>query len=113
VLGVVFTNEAKAEMAELLLQQFERGTIRIPRHELLRTHLAAVTIGYTKTGARRYGADHGPDGHADLFWALALAVWSAVVRPPGAFDLAALAGTATAARGATPRPPRFIPRRRG
>lgn len=110
VTGIVFTLDAKAEMAELLLQQFERASLRIPRHELLRQHLAAVTIGYTRTGARRYGADHGPDGHADLFWALALAVWSAVVRPPGAFDMAALAGTATAARKAAARPPRFRPR---
>lgn len=111
VLGVVFTPDAKEEMAELLLQQFERGNLRIPRHDLLRQHISAVTLGYTATGARRYGADHGPDGHADLFWALALAVWSAVARPAGAFDREALAGTATAAKGAVAQRKRFQPRR--
>lgn len=73
--GIMFTNEIKAELAYALKRRFEDKTIRIPRDEKLRAALHSVRKTITTAGHVRFDAAHGDNGHADEFWALALAVY--------------------------------------
>ena len=58
----------------------EAGKIILPNHDLLKAHIAAIEKGYTKTGLVCYNADRTDSGHADLFWALALALHSLTLK---------------------------------
>nr|DAM51174.1 MAG TPA: large terminase [Caudoviricetes sp.] len=73
VRGILFTNGSKEELASNLARALEAGKIIIPSHDLLKAHIAAIEKGYTKTGLVCYSADRTESGHADLFWALAMA----------------------------------------
>lgn len=73
VRGILFTNASKEELASGLARAMEAGKIIIPSHDLLKSHIAAIEKGYTKTGLVCYGADRTDSGHADLFWGLAMA----------------------------------------
>ena len=73
VRGVIFSNGSKEELASNLARAMEAGKIIIPNHDLLKSHIAAIEKGYTKTGLVCYSADRTDSGHADLFWALAMA----------------------------------------
>lgn len=73
VRGVIFNNGSKEELASNLARALEAGKIIIPSHDLLKSHMAAIEKGYTKTGLVCYSADRTDSGHADLFWALAMA----------------------------------------
>ncbi|MGZ5567969.1 MAG: terminase large subunit domain-containing protein, partial [Limisphaerales bacterium] len=53
---------------------FEDRTIRIPNERLLRADLRAIRKEQTSSGNGRFSADRGVNGHADRFWALALAL---------------------------------------
>lgn len=85
--GVHFSAARKLDLATALRERFERRTIRIPPDAALRADLHAVRKTIGPTGALRLAADPGsgsgagPDGHADRFWAGALACAAAV---PGA-----------------------------
>lgn len=80
VRGVIFNNATKEELASNLARAMEAGKIIIPNHDLLRAHIAAIEKGYTKTGLVCYNADRTDSGHADLFWALALAYHSLTMK---------------------------------
>lgn len=71
--GVTFTNKTKAEMAEQLRPQFEDRLIRIPVGQDIRDDLHSVRKTATAAGNVRYDGERTADGHADRFWALALA----------------------------------------
>ena len=73
VRGVIYNNGSKEELASNLARAMEAGKIIIPNHDLLKSHIAAIEKGYTKTGLVCYSADRTDSGHADLFWALAMA----------------------------------------
>ena len=72
--GVRFTGPVKEELAYPVRAAFEDKSIRIPRDDQIRADLRGIKKVTTKAGNIRFEADHGPDGHSDRFWALALAV---------------------------------------
>ena len=72
--GISFTNGIKEHLAYQLRTAFEDKKIKIPADENIRSDLRAVKRENTCTGKIRFFADSNENGHADRFWALALAV---------------------------------------
>jgi phage FluMu gp28-like protein len=77
VLGVTFTGPAKLDLATGLKQRLENGRLRLPPDRALRADLHSVTRETSATGIPRLTAERDGNGHADRFWALALAVAAA------------------------------------
>lgn len=75
--AVTFTPKVKEELAYPLRAAFEDKTIRIPHDRALQADLRAVKKETTASGNTRFAADHGANGHADRFWALALGLHAA------------------------------------
>lgn len=76
--GVIFSAARKLDLATHLKQGAEDRTVRIPAGDpVLRADLHSVKAETGITGARRLVADRDATGHADRFWALALAAASA------------------------------------
>lgn len=73
VIGVYFTQSVKEALALNLKKHFEEGSIEIPNDPLLIADLHAIK---RKAGAKSftYDSDRNAHGHADRFWALALAL---------------------------------------
>ena len=71
--AVTFTSRSKEAMAYPVRGAFEDRTLRIPYSPKIRADLRAVTKQVTTSGNVRFTAESTPDGHADHFWALALA----------------------------------------
>jgi phage FluMu gp28-like protein len=72
--GVSFTAPMKEQLAYPLRAAFEDKRVRIPRDRLIEADLRAVKKDTTAAGNIRFSADRGKNGHADRFWALALAL---------------------------------------
>ncbi len=70
---VRFNATVKEELAYPLRAAFEDKTIRIPWDDKVRADLRSIRKTTTAAGNIRFEADTGPGGHADRFWALALA----------------------------------------
>lgn len=76
--GVLFTAPARLDMATSLKESMQDRKTRIPAGDpVLRADLHSIKSQVGITGARRLVADGDSDGHADRFWALALAVSAA------------------------------------
>ena len=75
--GVTFTGPVKHHLATVARRAFEEKKIRIPGDETLRRDLHKLRKSVTASGAPRFGAAAGTDGHADRAWALFLAVYAA------------------------------------
>lgn len=71
--GVNFTGQTKEAMAYPVRGAMEDRTLRIPYDPKIRADLRQVTKQVTPTGNIRFTAERTVDGHADHFWALALA----------------------------------------
>jgi len=71
---VKFTLEVKADLAQRLRLYFEDAKLRIPPQPDLRDALHSVRRIVTPAGNVRYDAERSERGHADAFWALALAL---------------------------------------
>lgn len=71
--AVTFTNKVKAELAETLRPRFEDRLERIPVAVEIREDLHSVRKTATAAGNVRYEGERTADGHADRFWAKALA----------------------------------------
>jgi phage FluMu gp28-like protein len=72
---VMFTNKSKEELAYNLRTNFENKTIIIPSEHDIREDLHSIRKITTKAGNIRFDADTSEvNGHADRFWALALAL---------------------------------------
>jgi phage FluMu gp28-like protein len=71
--AVQFTGPGKESLAFPIRAAFEDKNIRIPKDDEIRADLRAIKKTTTKAGNIRFEADRGPGGHADRFWALALA----------------------------------------
>jgi len=82
---VRFTGPVKEELAYPVRAAFEDKAIRIPRDDQIRADLRSIRKTTTAAGNIRFDADHGPGGHADRFWALALAI-HAGSRPAGVIE---------------------------
>ncbi len=77
--GVLFTSPNRLDIATHLKQVFEDRKLRIPAGDVvLRADLHSIQSSVGPTGARRLVADGETDGHADRFWAYALAVSGSV-----------------------------------
>jgi phage FluMu gp28-like protein len=72
--GVTFTNFTKEQLAYRVRTAFENRLVKIPSDDHLRTDLRAIKRETTFAGNIRFAADRGKNGHADRFWALALAM---------------------------------------
>lgn len=71
--GVTFTAAVKEALAYPLRGAFEDHALRIPFDPKVRADLRMVTKTTTPAGNIRFTAERTADGHADHFWALALA----------------------------------------
>jgi phage FluMu gp28-like protein len=74
---VVFNLQNKEAMATLTKRKFEDRKIRIASAAPLRRAINAVKRFTSPTGHFRFDADRTDQGHADEFWALALAIAAA------------------------------------
>ena len=74
---VTFTAKVKEELAYPLRGAMQDRKLRIPYDPTIRSDLRSVTKQTTAAGNIRFTAERTPDGHADRFWALALAVHAA------------------------------------
>lgn len=72
--AVNFTGPVKEELAYPVKAAFEDRTVRIPNDAKVRADLRAIKKETTAAGNIRFTADRGKNGHADRFWALALAL---------------------------------------
>jgi phage FluMu gp28-like protein len=79
--GVTFTGPVKEELAYPVRAAFEDRTIRVPDRKEVRADLRSIRKETTAAGNIRFAADRGKNGHADRFWALALAIHAA--KPAG------------------------------
>ena len=69
-----FTAKVKEELAYPLRTAFEQCALRIPSRPEVRSDLRAIRKETTAAGNLRFTAERSRNGHADRFWALALAV---------------------------------------
>jgi phage FluMu gp28-like protein len=74
---VTFTNKVKEALAYPVRGAMEDRKLRIPFDPKIRSDLRSVTKQTTAAGNIRFTAERTPDGHADRFWALALAIHAA------------------------------------
>ena len=73
--AVMFTNKSKEEMAYNLRTNFEDKQVIIPAEHDIREDLHSIQKITTKAGNIRFDAETSEvNGHADRFWALALAL---------------------------------------
>jgi len=75
--SVTFTPKVKEELAYPVRGRMQDRTLRIPHDPKIRADLRSVTKQTTAAGNIRFTAERTPDGHADYFWALALAIHAA------------------------------------
>lgn len=72
--GVNFSGQVKEALAYPLKGAMEDRKVRIPEDAKIRADLRKVQKVTTLAGNIRFVAESTPDGHADRFWALALAL---------------------------------------
>lgn len=75
--AVTFTSAVKEQLAYPVRSKMEDRLLRIPNRPEIRTDLRSVTKQVTAAGNIRFMAERTADGHADHFWAAALAVHAA------------------------------------
>lgn len=75
--AVNFSAQVKEALAYPVRGKMEDRTIRIPHSASIRADLRSVTKQVSSAGNIRFTAERTPDGHADHFWALALAIHAA------------------------------------
>ena len=77
--AVTFTGQVKEALAYPLKGAMEDRKLRIPDDPVIRADLRKIQKVTTAAGNIRFVAESTPDGHADRFWALALAKHAASV----------------------------------
>jgi phage FluMu gp28-like protein len=75
--GVLFSGAVKQDLATTLKQKFEDRQVRIPIAQAIRDSHHAVKKIMTSAGNPRFDAERSELGHADEFWAHALAIHAA------------------------------------
>ena len=75
--AVNFSAQVKEALAYPLKGAMEDRALRIPDDQAIRADLRKVQKVTTSAGNIRFVAESTPDGHADRFWALALAIHAA------------------------------------
>jgi len=79
--AVTFTAAIKAELAHRLRIAIERRRVRIPADPEVRNDFHSVRREITSSGQVRFDAPRRTGGHADRFWAAALALRAAGADP--------------------------------
>lgn len=82
---MTFTARIKEALAYPVRSRMEDRRLRIPYDPEIRADLRQVTKQVTPAGTVRFAAERTVDGHADHFWALALALQAATV-PAAEYD---------------------------
>lgn len=83
---VTFTPRVKEELAYPVKAAMEDRTLKIPYDKFLRADLRAIRKETTASNNIRFTAESNEDGHADRFWALALAIHAGKsATSPGSF----------------------------
>ncbi len=83
--GVTFTLASKEAMAVHAKNRMEQGKVRLPDSDLVRNSFRSLQKTTSPTGQARFDAQHDEKkGHADHWWAFALAE-NAAYRPGDAF----------------------------
>ena len=82
---VTFTGAVKEDLAVTVRRKFEDRQVRIPPDRDIREDLHSVKKFTTAAGNIRFDSERTELGHADRFWALALAVHAASV-PAGKLE---------------------------
>lgn len=91
---VTFTQQVKEALAYPVRSRMEERRLRIPYMPAVRASLRSVTKQVTPAGNIRFMAERTADGHADDFWALALAIQAADGTPAQSWrPLNMIAGT--------------------
>jgi len=72
--AITFTNSSKEELAYPVKAAFEDRSIRIPDDRTVAADLRSIRKETTGAGNVRFAGERTADGHADRFWALALAM---------------------------------------
>lgn len=75
--AVTFTPRVKEALAYPVRATMEDRRLRIPYDKAVRADLRSVTKQVSAAGNIRFTAERTPDGHADRFWALGLAIHAA------------------------------------
>lgn len=75
--GITFNMAVKEDLAVRTRRNFEQATLRIPEDRNLRSAIHAIRRIPTAAGHFRFDAERSEAGHADEFWALALALLAA------------------------------------
>lgn len=75
--GITFSHAIKEQLAYPLRTLFEDKKIKIPDDDIIRADLHSVRRETTFAGNIRFAGDRTRNGHADRFWALALAIHAA------------------------------------
>lgn len=75
--GILFTGPVKLGLATLVKQRFQDKRVRIPPKRFVRDGHYAVRKQMTLAGNPRFDAERTDKGHADEFWAHALALHAA------------------------------------
>lgn len=93
--GVIFTGASKQHMATLIKQNYEDHKVRAPEDRAIRESHHAVRKVITVAGNPRFDADRSELGHADEFWAHALALHAAedAVQPAAGSTVDSAPGT--------------------
>ena len=108
--GVLFSGPVKQHLATVIKQRYEDRQVRTPIDRAYRESHHAVRKLTTIAGNPRFDAERSEVGHADEFWAHALALHAAedLVQPAAGASIEAAADTYTpvamAARGRGPLP---------
>ena len=79
---VAFTSELKERLAILAKRKFENRQIQIPNDDNLVSSIHSIRKVVTPSNNIRFDAERTADGHADEFWALALAIEAATENMP-------------------------------
>ena len=75
--GIQFTSAVKEDLAYTTRTAFEKKTVRIPADKFIRADLRSMRKEATASGNIRFTGERTANGHADRFWALALALHAA------------------------------------
>lgn len=97
---VTFTPRVKEALAYPVRGNMEDKRLRIPFDSAIRADLRAVTKVTTDAGNIRFTAERGTNGHADRFWALALALHAAQTEGGGRAEYQTVSKRRFSRRGA-------------
>lgn len=76
--GIQFTASTKEQMAVYIKMRLEQRKMRIPNDDMIRRSFLSLRRSISKVGQTRFDAEHDSKyGHADAFWAAAMAEMAA------------------------------------